>query len=151
MKSQEIKSLFEEVFFEDKWEISESTKNRYGKDCPFFYIKRQSDRLKSKIACCKLYNYAAPGYSNNFPVVTILDDVWELSLDDIIMIIPGTSTERNPKDVGDPKVFVNLFKEKIEEYFKIKEMKDSFNNDISLMKNNPIKIIRDYKLNRLGI
>ena len=146
MKSQEIKSLFEEVFFEDKWEIKEFTGRRLGKDCPFFHIKRQSDRLKRKIACCKLYNYAEPG-----SVVTILDDVWELSLDDITMIIPGTSTERNPKDVGDPKVFVNLFKEKIEEYFKIKEMEDSFNNDISLMKNNPVKIIRDYKLNKLGI
>jgi hypothetical protein len=145
MTSDEIKSLFKEIFFEDKWEINESTKSRYGKDWPIFYIKRQSNKTNSKLACVRIDNYIIG--------TTILDDVWELSIDggEIRIVIPGTSFKRNPKDVGDPKAFVGLLKDKIEEYFKIKEMKNSLNNDICLMKNDPNKIIRDYKLKQLGI
>ena len=141
MNSQEIKSLFEEVFFEDEWEIKESIISRYGNDWPIFYLKRQSDKLKSKVACCKIHNYCIG--------TTIIDDIWELVLDtDIRMIIPGTSIDAK---VVDSKAFVSLFKEKVEEYFKIKEMKVDFNRDINLMKNDPNKIVREYKLNKLGI
>lgn len=144
MNGNEIKSLFEDVFFEDKYEISESTKIKYGNNLPIFYLKRYSDKIKRNIACLVIHNYIIG--------TTIIDDVWEVVLDtDIQMVIPGTSINRNPKDVGDSKAFVYLLKEKIEEYFRIKEMKDNFNKDIQLMKKDPIKIIREFKLNKMGI
>lgn len=144
MNGYEIKSLFEEVFFEDRYEIIESTKIKYGNVLPLFYLKRYSDRLKCKISCMVIHNYIIG--------TTIVDDAWEIILEnDITILIPGTSIKRNPKDVGDTKAFVNLLKEKVEEYFRIKEIKDNFNKDIRLMKTDPIKIIRDYKLKNILI
>ena len=85
----------------------------------------------------------------------ILDDVWEmiwsLPHQSYYMNIPGTSTKRNPKDVGDPKAFLMMSKEKLKDILLINKLNSNLMSDMKNMKEDSTRVIRDFKLNNLVI
>lgn len=147
MKKDEIVSLFNEVFFEDEYSISDKSEKIYGCTKHVIYLKRYSKKLDKHVASITISNYIIG--------TLVCDDIWEIKIPLLIgdghftMKIPGTSFKRNPRDVGDYESFVYLLKEKIIEYFIIKDMQDNFYKDISLMKNDTNRIVREFKINQL--
>jgi hypothetical protein len=65
------------------------------------------------------------------------------------MNIPGTSTKRNPKDVGDPKTFLMLSKEKLKDILSMRMMNKNLMSDLKGMKENPMEMVRDFKLKNI--
>lgn len=146
MKKDEIVSLFNEVFFEDEYSVSSEIHKMFNSKRNIIYLKRYSKNIEKHIAFITI--------SNQVIGTIICDDIWEIKIPllngkSIFINIPGTSFLRNPKDVGDYESFVYLLKEKIIEYFLIKDMQDKFYKDIFLMKNDPNKIVREFKINQL--
>ena len=86
---------------------------------------------------------------------TICSDIWEmiwtLPNQNYYMKIPGTSIKRNPKDVGDPKGFLMLSKEKLKDILLINKLNSTLMDDMMEMKGNSVKMVRDNKLKKLGI
>jgi len=84
---------------------------------------------------------------------TIVEDVWEMNWtlpkQNYHMNIPGTSTKRNPKDVGDPKAFLMLSKEKLNDILLINALNENLMSDMKEMDENPTKIVRDFKLKNI--
>ena len=84
---------------------------------------------------------------------TIVEDVWQITWtlpnQNYYMKIPGTSTKRNPKDVGDPKSFLMLSKQKLKDVILINEMNRRLMEDMRRMDKEPIEIVRDFKLNNI--
>jgi hypothetical protein len=84
---------------------------------------------------------------------TICDDVWEMTWSlpkqNYYMKIPGTSTKRNPKDVGDPKAFLMLSKEKLKDILSMRMMNKNLMSDLKGMKENPMEMVRDFKLKNI--
>lgn len=147
MKKDEILSLFNDVFFEDEYSFSDKSEKLYNRTKHVIYLKRYSKKLDKHIAFITI--------SNHIIGTIICDDIWEIKIPLLIgdghitMKIPGTSSQRNPKDVGDCVSFLYLLKEKITEYFLIKDTQDKFYHDMNLMKNNPDRIVREFKINQL--
>ncbi len=131
MNNKEIKSLLEEIFFEDFWEIDTMES--------IIFIRKNSNKLNRKISFCKIHNGKYKRDDDDI-------DIWKLSFfplgsDNITMDIPKLDM------VG----FLLLFKEKVKQSFEIQEMLNDFWSDIKLMQSDPSKILREHKLNKLGI
>jgi len=145
MTSDEIKSLLEEVFFEDEYEISEKEYEKYEQSLKRFYLKVYSEKLKHHTPMINIQNYVIG--------TTILDDVWEmiwsLPNQNYYMKIPGTSNKRNLKDVGDPKVFLMMSKEKLKDILLINKLNNNLMSDMKNMSEDSTRVIRDFKLKNL--
>ena len=145
MTSDEIKSLLQEVFFEDKYEISETTNLHIDKNK--FYLKVYSEKLGHHTPMITIENYTI---GRNI-VQDVWEMVWNLPNQKYYTNIPGTSTKRNPKDVGDPKAFLMMSKEKLKDILLINKLNNNLMSDMKNMSEDSIRLIRDYKLNNLGI
>ena len=145
MTADEIKSLLEEVFFEDEYEIGEINYFKYHIPLKRFYVKCYSEKMSKRMTMLVVDNYIIG--------TTIVEDVWQITWtlpkQNYYMNIPGTSTKRNPKDVGDPKSFLMLSKEKLKDVILINEMNRRLMEDMGRMKDEPTEIVRDFKLNKI--
>ena len=143
MTSDEIKSLLQEVFFEDKYEISETTNLHIDKNK--FYLKVYSEKLGHHTPMITIENYTI---GRNI-VQDVWEMVWNLPNQKYYTNIPGTSTKRNPKDVGDPKAFLMISKEKLNDILLINKLNSDLMSDMKNMKEDSLKVIRDFKINNL--
>ena len=147
MTSDEIKSLLQEVFFEDEYEVSEKEYEKYKQPLKRFYLKVYSENLKHHTPMLIVDNYIIG--------TTIVEDVWQITWSlpnqNYYMNIPGTSTKRNPKDVGDPKAFLMISKEKLKDILLINKLNSNLMSDMKNMKEDSTRVIRDFKLNNLVI
>lgn len=145
MNADEMKSLLEEVFFEDEYRIAEKNYKKYDVEVISFNLKVYSEKLKRHIIEMVIENYIIG--------TTICDDVWEMTWSlpkqNYYMKIPGTSTKRNPKDVGDPKAFLMLSKEKLKDILLMRMMNKNLMSDLKGMKENPMEMVRDFKLKKI--
>jgi hypothetical protein len=141
MTAEEIKNLLEEVFFEDKYKIVSGGYKGLTK----FYVKAYSEKLKKHTVYITIANYSIGS--------TVCNDVWEmmwtLPTQNYYMNIPGTSIKRNPKDIGDPKAFLILSKEKLDDVLLISRLNNKLLSDMKEMDKNPIELIRDFKVNSI--
>lgn len=145
MNADEMKSLLEEVFFEDEYRIAEKSYKKYDVEVICFNLKVYSEKFKRHIVEMVIENYIIG--------TTICDDVWEMTWSlpkqNYYMKIPGTSTKRNPKDVGDPKAFLMLSKEKLKDILLMRMMNKNLMSDLKGMKENPMEMVRDFKLKNI--
>ena len=145
MNADEIKSLLEEVFFEEEYKIAGSEYIRYNMSLKRFYVKCYSDKLNGHFPMIVIENLIIG--------TTIVEDVWEMNWtlpkQNYHMNIPGTSTKRNPNDVGDPKAFLMLSKEKLKDILLINRLNEKLMSDIKEMDKNPTAIVRDFKLKNI--
>lgn len=158
MNADEMEILLNEVFSDFK--ITRESKEKYDKTISTFYIKSESYRSLNyhgevfpRLEIQKLYSIDLA--ITNFIIGTqVMGDVWQISLsllgdEKFVMNIPGTSYERNKGDIGDPKSFLELIKTKIREIREIKEMSNKVTTELIEIKKEPIKKIRDFKLNKI--
>ena len=145
MNADEIKSLLEEVFFEEEYKIAGSEYIRYNMSLKRFYVKCYSYKLNGHFSMIVIENLIIG--------TTIVEDVWEMNWtlpkQNYHMNIPGTSTKRNPNDVGDPKAFLMLSKEKLNDILLINNLNEKLMSDINEMYKNPTAIVRDFKLKNI--
>ena len=145
MTADEIKSLLEAVFFEDEYEIYDVDYVKYGHKLKRIFVKCYSERLNKHMAMLFVDNYIIG--------TTIVEDVWRITWtlpnQNYYMNIPGTSTKRNPKDIGDTKSFLMLSKQKLKDVILINEMNRRLMEDMRRMDNEPTEIIRDFKLKQI--
>ena len=145
MTADEIKSLLEEVFFEEEYKICDVDYVKYEHKLKRIFVKCYSEKLNKHMAMLVVDNYIIG--------TTIVEDVWQITWSlpnqNYYMNIPGTSTKRNPKDVGDPKSFLMLSKEKLKDVILINEMNRRLMEDMGRMKDEPTEIVRDFKLNKI--
>jgi len=149
MNINELRELLKEVFFEDEYKISETD---YITD----YIKydEKLTRFNLKVYSKKLSKHTTMVIIDNFIIgTTICKDLWKMTWSlpnqNYYMKIPGTSIKRNPKDFGDPKTFLMLSKEKINDILLINELNNNLLNDMKEMSQNSNSIIRDFKLKQI--
>jgi hypothetical protein len=145
MTSDEIKSLLEKVFFEDEYEVSEEEYEKYKERFKIFYLKVYSEKLNTHIPMITIKNYTIG--------TTIVNDVWQMiwSLPDqnYYMSIPGTSTKRNSKDVGDTKSFLMISKERLKDILLINKLNSNLMSNMKNMNEDSMNAIRDFKINNL--
>jgi hypothetical protein len=145
MTSDEIKSLLEQVFFEDEYEVSEKEYEKYKERFKIFYLKVYSEKLNTHIPMITIKNYTIG--------TTIVNDVWQMiwSLPDqnYYMSIPGTSTKRNSKDVGDTKSFLMISKERLKDILLINKLNSNLMSNMKNMNEDSMNTIRDFKINNL--
>lgn len=145
MTADEIKSLLEVVFFEDEYEIYDVDYVKYEHKLKRIFVKCYSERLNNHMAMLVVDNYIIG--------TTIVEDVWRITWtlpnQNYYMNIPGTSTKRNPKDIGDTKSFLMLSKQKLKDVILINEMNRRLMEDMRRMDNEPTEIIRDFKLKQI--
>ncbi len=143
MNADEIRSLLKEVFFE--YEISVQEYEKYKVPLSRFYVKHYSERLGRHMPMIVIENLIIG--------TIIVEDVWQMSWtlpkQNYCMNIPGTSTKRNPKDVGDPKAFLMLSKEKLNDILLINKLNEKRMSDMKEMDKNPAAIVRDFKLKNI--
>lgn len=147
MNTNELRELLNEVFYEDKYEIGETDYTKYDEDLVRFNVKVYSKKMSKHMTMIVIENYIIG--------TTICKDVWQmiwsLPQQNYYMKIPGTSYERNPKDVGDPRYFLMLSKDKINDILLINKLNNNLINDMKEMDKNPMTMTRDYKLKELGV
>ena len=145
MASDEIKSLLEQVFFEDEYEVSEKEYEKYKERFKIFYLKVYSEKLNAHIPMITIKNHTIG--------TTIVNDVWQMiwSLPDqnYYMSIPGTSTKRNSKDVGDTKSFLMISKERLKDILLINKLNSNLMSNMKNMNEDSMNAIRDFKINNL--
>ena len=145
MASDEIKSLLEQVFFEDEYEVSEKEYEKYKERFKIFYLKVYSEKLNTHIPMITIKNHTIG--------TTIVNDVWQMiwSLPDqnYYMSIPGTSTKRNSKDVGDTKSFLMISKERLKDILLINKLNSNLMSNMKNMNEDSMNAIRDFKINNL--
>lgn len=145
MTSDEIKSLLEQVFFEDEYEVSEKEYEKYKERFKIFYLKVYSEKLNDHIPMITIKNHTIG--------TTIVNDVWQMiwSLPDqnYYMSIPGTSTKRNSKDVGDTKSFLMISKERLKDILLINKLNSNLMSNMKNMNEDSMNTIRDFKINNL--
>ena len=145
MTADEIKSLLEVVFFEDEYEIYDVDYVKYEHKLKRIFVKCYSERLNNHMAMLVVDNYIIG--------TTIVEDVWRITWtlpnQNYYMNIPGTSTKRNPKDIGDTKSFLMLSKQKLKDVILINKMNRRLMEDMRRMDNEPTEIIRDFKLKQI--
>jgi hypothetical protein len=143
MNADEIRSLLKEVFFE--YEISVQEYEKYKVPLSRFYVKHYSERLGRHMPMIVIENLIIG--------TIIVEDVWQMSWtlpkQNYCMNIPGTSAKRNPKDVGDPKAFLMLSKEKLNDILLINKLNEKLMSDMKEMDKNPAAIVRDFKLKNI--
>ena len=131
MNADEIRSLLEEVFFEEEYEIGEQEYERRGQPLMRLYVKHYSERLKRHMPMIGIENNA------------IVDDVWQmtwaLATQKYSMKIPNANA----------RTFLMLAKEKLKDILTINRMSEKLLSDMREMDKNPDAILRDFKLNRL--
>jgi len=147
MNTNELRELLKEVFYEDEYKISETDYIKYDEKLTRFNIKVYSKKMNKHMVMIVIQNYIIG--------TTICKDIWEmiwsLPNQNYYMKIPGTSIKRNPKDVGDPKFFLMLSKDKINDILLINKLNNTLMDDMVQMDKNSLKMVRDYKLKDLGI
>jgi len=147
MNTNELRELLNEVFFEDKYEITETDYTKYDEDLVRFNVKVYSKKMNKHMTMIVIHNYIIG--------TTICKDLWimdwSLPNQNYYMRIPGTSYKRNTKDVGDPKYFLMLSKDKMNDILLINELNNNLISDMREMDKNPMTMTRDYKLKNLGI
>lgn len=147
MNTNELRELLKEVFCEDEYKISETDYIKYDEELTRFNIKVYSKKINKHMVMIVIQNYIIG--------TTICSDIWEmiwtLPNQNYYMKIPGTSIKRNPKDVGDPKGFLMLSKEKLKDILLINKLNSTLMDDMMEMKENSLKMVRDNKLKELGI
>ena len=145
MTADEIKSLLEEVFFEEEYKISDADYVKYEHKLKRIYVKCYSEKLNKHVSMLWIDNLIIG--------TTIVEDVWQITWalpnQNYYMKIPGTSVERNPKDVGDTKSFLMLSKQKLKDVLLINELNRKLMEDMRRMDKEPIEIVRDFKLNNI--
>ena len=145
MNADELKSLLKEVFFEEEYKIGVSEYVKYNLSLKRFYVRRYSKKLNNHTTMIVIENLIIG--------TTIVEDVWQINWtlpkQNYYTNIPGTSTKRNPKDVGDPKSFLMLCKEKINDILLINTLNEKLMSDMKEMDENPTKIVRDFKLKNI--
>lgn len=153
MTSDEIKSLLEQVFFEDEYEVSEKEYEKYKERFKIFYLKVYSEKLNAHIPMITIKNHTIG--------TTIVNDVWQMiwslpkpkcaaCLDqNYYMSIPGTSTKRNSKDVGDTKSFLMISKERLKDILLINKLNSNLMSNMKNMNEDSMNAIRDFKINNL--
>jgi|688.fasta_scaffold90061_2 hypothetical protein len=145
MNADEIKSLLEEVFFEDEYKISNQEYERYRAQRMRFYVDVYSEKLNKHIPMLTIENFIMG--------TTVIDDVWQMTwtlpTQNYYMTIPGTSFKRNPNDVGDPKTFLMLSKEKLNDILLINRLTKKLMDDMREMDKEPMTIIREFKLKNI--
>ena len=145
MNADEIKSLLKEVFFEEEYKIAVGEYVKYNLSLKRFYLKCYSKKLNNHCSMIVIENLIMG--------TSIVEDVWQITWtlpnQDYYMTIPGTSTKRNPNDVGDPKTFLMLSKEKLNDILLINALNKKLMSDMNEMDKNPTKIVRDFKLNNI--
>jgi hypothetical protein len=145
MTSDEIKSLLEKVFFEDEYEVSEKEYEKYKERFKIFYLKVYSEKLNTHIPMITIKNHTIG--------TIIVNDVWQMiwSLPDqnYYMSIPGTSTKRNSKDVGDTKSFLMISKERLKDILLINKLNSNLMSNMKNMNEDSMNAIRDFKINNL--
>ena len=145
MTSDEIKSLLEQVFFEDEYEVSEKEYEKYKERFKIFYLKVYSEKLNTHIPMITIKNHTIG--------TTIVNDVWQMiwSLPDqnYYMSIPGTSTKINSKDVGDTKSFLMISKERLKDILLINKLNSNLMSNMKNMNEDSMNAIRDFKINNL--
>ena len=65
------------------------------------------------------------------------------------MSIPGTSTKRNSKDVGDTKSFLMISKERLKDILLINKLNSNLMSNMKNMNEDSMNAIRDFKINNL--
>jgi hypothetical protein len=147
MNTNELRELLKEVFYEDEYKISETDYIKYDEELTRFNIKVYSKKMNKHMVMIVIQNYIIG--------TTICKDIWEmiwsLPNQNYYMKIPGTSIKRNPKDVGNPKFFLMLSKDKINDILLINKLNNTLMDDMVQMDKNSLKMVRDYKLKKLGI
>ena len=147
MNTNELRELLKEVFYEDEYKISETDYIKYDEELTRFNIKVYSKKMNKHMVMIVIQNYIIG--------TTICKDIWEmiwsLPNQNYYMKIPGTSIKRNPKDVGNPKFFLMLSKDKINDILLINKLNNTLMDDMVQMDKNSLKMVRDYKLKDLGI
>jgi hypothetical protein len=147
MNTNELRELLKEVFCEDEYMISETDYIKYDEELKRFNIKVYSEKMNKHMTIIVIQNYII--------ATTMCKDVWEmiwsLPQQNYYMKIPGTSYKRNPKDIGDPKGFLMLSKDKLKDIQLVNRLNFELMNDMEQMKKNPANLIRDIKLKELGI
>ena len=147
MNTNELRKLLKEVFYEDEYKISETDYIKYDEELTRFNIKVYSKKMNKHMVMIVIQNYIIG--------TTMCSDIWEmiwtLPNQNYYMMIPGTSIKRNPKDIGDPKGFLMLSKDKLKDIQLINRLNCELMNDMEEMKKNSMVIVRDYKLKELGI
>ena len=165
MTSDEIKSLLEQVFFEDEYEVSEKEYEKYKERFKIFYLKVYSEKLNAHIPMITIKNHTIG--------TTIVNDVWQMiwslpkfkkldtdysalqelydknSDQNYYMSIPGTSTKRNSKDVGDTKSFLMISKERLKDILLINKLNSNLMSNMKNMNEDSMNAIRDFKINNL--
>ena len=147
MNTNELRELLKEVFYEDEYKISETDYIKYDEELTRFNIKVYSKKMNKHMVMIVIQNYIIG--------TTMCSDIWEmiwtLPNQNYYMKIPGTSIKRNPKDVGDPKYFLMLSKDKMNDILLINELNNNLISDMREMDKNPMTMTRDYKLKELGV
>jgi hypothetical protein len=147
MNTNELRELLKEVFCEDEYNISETDYIKYDEELTRFNIKVYSKKMNKHMVMIVIENYVIG--------TTICKDIWKmiwsLPNQNYYMKIPGTSIKRNPKDVGDPKFFLMLSKDKINDILLINELNNNLISDMKEMDKNSMVMVRDNKLKKLGI
>jgi len=147
MNTNELRELLKEVFCEDEYNISETDYIKYDEELTRFNIKVYSKKMNKHMVMIVIENYVIG--------TTICKDIWKmiwsLPNQNYYMKIPGTSIKRNPKDVGDPKFFLILSKDKINDILLINELNNNLISDMKEMDKNSMVMVRDNKLKKLGI
>jgi len=146
MTIDDINNILIEIFFEDVYKIQTSD---------FTYHGKKIKRINLKVFSEKLNNYVdIIFYIENLILgTTVFDDVFQINLtlpkQNYYLTIPGTSKDRNPKDIGDPKAFLQLLKEKVKDIQKINELNNKLFSDVQKLDKTPMKEIRNFKLDNL--
>jgi len=145
MMADDIKSLLEEVFFEKEYKVGVDDYIKYEQVLKRMFVKCYSERLNKHMTMLVIDNFIIG--------TSIVEDVWQITWtlpnQNYYMKIPGTSTKRNPKDVGDPKSFLMLSKQKLKDVLLINEMNRRLMDDMKRMDKEPTEIVRDFKLNNI--
>ena len=108
-------------------------------------MKVYSEKLNTHIPMITIKNHTIG--------TTIVNDVWQMiwSLPDqnYYMSIPGTSTKRNSKDVGDTKSFLMISKERLKDILLINKLNSNLMSNMKNMNEDSMNAIRDFKINNL--
>jgi len=137
MNTNDLRELLNEVFFEDKYKITETNHIKYNEELTRFNVKVYSKKMSKHMTMIVIENYIIG--------TTICKDVWEINWSlpqqNYYMKIPGT----------DPKYFLMLSKDKINDILLINELNNNLINDMKEIDKNLMTMIRDYKLKKLGV
>jgi hypothetical protein len=136
MNSDQLRYLLEEVFSEEKYFISFSEYKKYNEEFTRFNIKVYSEKMCKHMTMITIENYIIG--------TTICKDVWQMNWS-----LPNQNYYM--RIAGDPKIFLMLTKERIDDILILNKLNNNLMLNIKEMDCNPITAIRNFKLNKLDI